>query len=280
MILISGLSGSGKSVALKALEDQGFYCVDNLPAGLLPALADEVGSAPDRYPRIAVGIDARAGRAELKRLPALIGALPLSTDLIFLTAENPVLIQRFSETRRRHPLGSERTLTQAIDEERALLEPLIDRARFVIDTSQLNIHQLRRRIWDLVHPAESLEISNLVLESFAFKHGVPREIDLLFDARCLPNPHWQDHLREATGLERPVREYLAGETMVHSFIDDIDQFLRRWLPAWADEQRSHMTIAVGCTGGQHRSVYVIDELAARWRKRGVRALTHHRELHG
>lgn len=278
LILISGLSGSGKSVALNALEDHGYYCVDNLPGVMLPALASHIQSEPERYQRLAVGIDARAGSEELARLPALIAGLALPAELIFLTAENEVLIRRFSETRRRHPLGSERTLGQAIEEERRIMEPLAEQATHVIDTSESNIHELRRRIRNLVRPAMTQDISSLVLESFAFKKGVPRDVDLVFDARCLPNPHWQPELRACTGLEQPVRDFLGGEPVVREYADDVDRFVRRWLPVWAEEQRSHLTVAIGCTGGKHRSVYLVDALAGRWRDAGLDVATHHREL--
>lgn len=278
LVLVSGLSGSGKSVALNALEDHGYYCVDNLPGALLPALADQIESNPERYQRLAVGIDARAGADELAQLPDLIGRLSLPCDLIFLTAESDVLIRRFSETRRRHPLGGDRTLAQAIAEERTILEPLAEQAAHVVDTSESNIHELRRRIWNLIKPAGTPKISNLVLESFAFKKGVPRDVDLVFDARCLPNPHWQPELRASTGLETSVREFLAGAPLVREFTDDIDRFVRRWLPVWAEERRSHLTIAIGCTGGKHRSVYLVDELARRWREQDLAVVTHHREL--
>ena len=278
LVLVSGLSGSGKSVALNALEDHGYYCVDNLPGALLPALAGQIESNPQRYQRLAVGIDARAGAEELAQLPDLIGQLSLPCDLIFLTAESDVLIRRFSETRRRHPLGGERTLAQAIAEERKILEPLAEQAAHVVDTSESNIHELRRRIWNLIKPAGTPKISNLVLESFAFKKGVPRDVDLVFDARCLPNPHWQPELRASTGLEAPVRDFLTAAPLVREFTDDIDRFVRRWLPVWAEEQRSHLTIAIGCTGGKHRSVYLVDELARRWREQGLAVVTHHREL--
>lgn len=278
LILVSGLSGSGKSVALNALEDHGYYCVDNLPGAMLPALAEQIESNPERYQRLAVGIDARAGAEELARLPALIRELSLPSDLIFLTAESDVLIRRFSETRRRHPLGGDRTVAQAIVEERKILEPLAEQASHVIDTSESNIHELRRRIWNLIKPVGTPGISNLVLESFAFKKGVPRDVDLLFDARCLPNPHWQPELQASTGLEAPVREFLAGAPLVGEFADDIDRFVRRWLPVWAEEQRSHLTVAIGCTGGKHRSVYLVDELARRWREHALAVVTHHREL--
>lgn len=278
VLLISGLSGGGKSVALDALEDHGYYCVDNLPAALLPDLLEQVEARPERYRRLAVGIDARAGADAVSELPALIGQLPMRTRLVFLTADNPVLIRRFSETRRRHPLGADRSLERAIEDERRMLAPLAERADDVIDTSETNIHELRRLIWGLISPAGPARISNLVLESFAFKKGVPRDVDLVFDARCLPNPHWQPGLRAATGLEHPVREYLAGEPLVAEFADDIDRFVRRWLPVWAREQRSHLTIAIGCTGGRHRSVYLVDLLAQRWRGENLRVATHHREL--
>lgn len=278
LLLVSGLSGSGKSVALNALEDHGYYCVDNLPGAMLPALATHIEGEPERYRRLAVGIDARAGIEELARLPRLIRELPLSCDLIFLTAESDVLIRRFSETRRRHPLGGECTLAQAISDERKILEPLAEQATHVVDTSESNIHELRRRIWNLIKPVGTPGISNLVLESFAFKKGVPRDVDLVFDARCLPNPHWQPELRASTGLEAPVREFLSAEPLVREFADDVDRFVQRWLPVWADEQRSHLTIAIGCTGGKHRSVYLVDELARRWREQDLAVVTHHREL--
>jgi len=278
LILVSGLSGSGKSVALNALEDHGYYCVDNLPSAMLPSLAELVDTRPDRYRHVAIGVDARAGADELSALPGRIGGLSVEACVLFLTASSDVLIQRFSETRRLHPLGAERTLSRAIEEERRLLQPLAARATHVIDTSSTNIHELRRRVWRLLGSESGATIRNLVLESFAFKKGVPRDVDLVFDARCLPNPHWVPSLRAATGLERPVREYLAGEEMVGAFLDDVDGFVRRWLPAWAGEQRSHLTIAIGCTGGRHRSVYLVDELAARWRTNGLQVATHHREL--
>jgi len=278
MVVITGMSGGGKSVALNALEDHGYFCVDNLPGAMLPALAHHVAESPERYLGLAVGVDARSGPAELNRLPALIAELPGRTELVFLTTERDVLIRRFSETRRRHPLGRERTLGQAIDEERTLLAPLAEAADHVIDTSETNIHELRRRIWSLISPGGSGQVINLVLESFAFKQGVPRDVDLVFDARCLPNPHWQPELRASTGLERPVRDYLMAEPIVGRFMDDVDEFVRRWLPAWSEEQRSHLTVAIGCTGGRHRSVFLVDELATRWREAGLRVATHHREL--
>ncbi|MEM7053759.1 MAG: RNase adapter RapZ [Pseudomonadota bacterium] len=278
ILLISGLSGSGKSVALNALEDQGYYCVDNLPARLLPALARQVMAEPERYHKLAVGIDARVGLDVLARLSEDIRKLPLTAKLIFLTADNDVLIRRFSETRRRHPLAGPNTLGQAISEEREALIGLERSAHRVIDTSNKNVHDLRRLIWSMVSGASEPGISSLVLESFAFKNGLPRAADLVFDARCLPNPHWQPGLREATGRDDDVVQYLENETSVRQFADDVDQFVRRWLPAWAGEQRSQLMVAIGCTGGQHRSVYLVEQLAKRWQRDGLSVIAHHREL--
>jgi len=278
VVVVSGLSGSGKSVALNALEDHGYFCVDNLPGALLPALAAHVQARGGNYHHLAAGIDARAGPEETARLPELINDLAASVELIFLTADNETLIRRFSETRRRHPLADGCTLAQAIERERAMLEPLAERAEHVIDTSELNIHQLRRRIWELVRPPDEGRGTRLVLESFGYKRGVPRDVDLVFDARCLPNPHWKPELRAATGLEQPVREYLGSEPAVADYLDDVDRFVHRWLPAWTDLQRSHITIAIGCTGGKHRSVYLVDRLVGRWRERGLAVTAHHREL--
>lgn len=278
VVVVSGLSGSGKSVALNALEDQGFFCVDNLPGAMLPALAAHVQSRTGTYRQLAAGIDARAGLEEMATLPELIADLSVPVELVFLTADNDTLIRRFSETRRRHPLADGCTLAQAIERERGMLEPLAERAEHVIDTSEFNIHQLRRRVWELVRPAAERRGARLVLESFGYKRGVPRDVDLVFDARCLPNPHWKPELRAATGLEQPVRDYLGSESTVTEYLEDIDRFVQRWLPAWTDLQRSHITIAIGCTGGRHRSVYLVDRLADRWRESGLEVATHHREL--
>lgn len=278
MVVITGLSGSGKSIALNVLEDHGFYCVDNLPPVMLPTLAAEAAARPDRYERLAVGLDARAGAEELSALPVLMHRLDIRARLLFLTADSDVLIRRYSETRRRHPLAQSRTVAQAIDEERRLLAPLADAAEQVIDTSETNIHDLRRQVWRLVGAGSGTYPIRLTLESFAFKRGLPRDVDLVFDARCLPNPHWQPELRECTGLEQPVREFFSGIKEMSAFVDDVDGFVRRWLPSWAEEPRSHLTVAIGCTGGRHRSVWLVDELASRWRCQDLPVSTHHREL--
>ena len=280
LVIISGLSGSGKTVALHALEDLGYYCVDNLPGNLLPALAQEVRSQPERYPCVAIGIDARSGPEGLERLPVLLESLPGDSGfrLLFLDTDERVLIRRFSETRRRHPLSDLGGLENAIAAERELLAPIRERADWIIDTSESNLHQLRRQIWRTIGVTENETVQSVVLESFAFKRGVPRDVDMVFDARCLPNPHWEPGLRAHTGLEAAVREYLEQHEIVDEFCGDVLGFVQRWLPALAEDQRSLVTIAIGCTGGQHRSVYVVDRIASKLRSQGVRVLVSHREL--
>ena len=280
LVVISGLSGSGKSSALHALEDLSYYCVDNLPGGLLAGLLDEVRSQPGRYRRVAIGIDARTGPDGLDRLVRLFDQLPASEQfkLLFLDADESILIRRFSETRRRHPLASIGGLASAIARERELLEPVRQRADWVIDTSELNIHQLRRQVWRTVAGAAGAGIQSIVLESFAYKRGVPRDVDMLFDARCLPNPHWEPNLRPRTGLDPEVATWLEKNERVEAFADDILAFVRRWLPALAEDQRSLLTIGIGCTGGQHRSVYLVDRIGAALRRNDLPVVLAHREL--
>jgi len=280
IVVISGLSGSGKSVALHALEDLSYYCVDNLPGGLLADLIEEVRSQPERYPRVAIGIDARTGPDGLDKLISLFdrAAGENAFKVVFLDADQRVLVRRFSETRRRHPLAGSEGLEAAISSERALLEPIHQRADAVVDTSETNIHQLRRQIWRSVGQANDERLPSLVLESFAFKRGVPRDVDLVFDARCLPNPHWEPELRARTGLDADVAEFLAAHQMVQDFRADVLGFLRRWLPALAEDQRSIVTVGIGCTGGQHRSVWLASELGRALEGDGQSVVVAHREL--
>lgn len=281
LAVVSGLSGSGKSVALRTLEDLGFYCIDNLPATLLPALAEHaLGAGEARYPRIAVGIDARTASADANELPrafSQLAELGLPPFLLFLDARDEVLLKRFSETRRRHPLGSEGiSLTDAIGRERAVLKPLKQIADVEIDTSELNVYQLRRRILDAL--GISAAGVSLLFESFAFKRGVPNEADFVFDARALPNPHWEPRLRPLSGRDAGVRDYFEQRPEVGEFIDDVERFLKRWLPRFDPSERSYLTVAVGCTGGRHRSVYIIERLQERFRVLGGEVLCFHREL--
>jgi len=282
LIIVSGLSGSGKSIALHVLEDLGYYCIDNLPIGLLPALAEQVVGEPGAHRgQFAVGIDARTLGADLEGFPAMVEDLQakgLDCDIFFLEANDATLLQRFSETRRRHPLSSDKlALNEAIAKERALLEPLSARADLIIDTSLTNVHQLRDLVRERVSHEAPASLS-VLLESFGYKHGVPADADFVFDVRCIPNPHWEPELRALTGRDRPVADYLERQPQVEQLYEDLAGFLERWLPQFESDNRSYMTIAVGCTGGQHRSVYLVERLAEGLQERGRPVLTRHREL--
>lgn len=280
VLIITGLSGGGKSSALDALEDLGFYCVDNLPGPLLDGMVAEVKSQPQTYPRVAIGMDVRMGEQGLKDVIHTLDKLSadLNVTLVFIEAHNDVLMRRFSETRRRHPLIGSSGLSSAIEQERRLLDPIRQRAEQIIDTSENNIHQLRHKIWRLAGQSTDPRIPNIVIESFAFKKGVPREIDFLFDARGLPNPHWEKALRPLDGRDEPVIEWLQSHPEIESFKQDILAFITKWLPSLASGQRSLLTIAIGCTGGQHRSVYLAESLAQALATQGMEAKTFHREL--
>jgi UPF0042 nucleotide-binding protein len=278
--LVTGLSGGGKSTALRALEDLGCYCVDNLPAALLPAFTEQVTRKPEQFSRVALGVDARSPGPDLEMIPTWLqeqDAAGLNCQLLFLTADTKAILKRFSETRRRHPLTSDQlALPQAIDQEKLLLEGLKGRADWVIDTSDTNIHQLRRQVWKCVGGEN--ETMTIVLESFAFKRGVPQDVDFIFDARILPNPYWVETLREFSGLDQPVSEWLEEDQSVTGMLNDILIFLKRWLPEFKQSQRSYVTVGIGCTGGRHRSVYLVDRLAAGLGSEFGRVLIHHREL--
>ncbi len=280
MVVVSGLSGSGKTLALHALEDLGYYCIDNLPGGLLAGLVDEIRSSPSRYARVAIGIDARTGQDGLERLITLLDdkAADLGFRLLFLEADTSVLARRFSETRRRHPLGETSGLAAAIASERELLKPLRERADWIINSTDTNVHQLRRQVLRSVGQAGSGGLRSVVLESFGFKNGVPLDMDFLFDARCLPNPHWIADLRPRTGLDSEVRNWLEQHERVDHFYSDVLGFIQRWLPAMAEDQRSLLTIAIGCTGGQHRSVYLVNRMGQALEAAGHRVIINHREL--
>lgn len=280
IVLVSGLSGSGKSTALRALEDLGCYCVDNLPAALLKEFAKQINKDPSLYPKVALGIDARSRVSEFGQIPGWLDQLQQDGQhcrLLFLTAGSRAIIKRFSETRRRHPLTSDRhALPQAIELEKKLLEPLKQKSDWVIDTSETNIHQLRRQVWNCV--AGKDDAMTVVLESFAFKNGVPPDVDFVFDARNLPNPHWVEGLSELSGLDSGVRKWLEQDESVEGMYSDILNFLIAWLPGFRDSQRSYVTVGIGCTGGRHRSVYLADRLSQELQDKFSRVLTHHREL--
>jgi UPF0042 nucleotide-binding protein len=280
LILVTGLSGGGKSTALRALEDLGYYCVDNLPAALLREFAQQVKSNPSRYSIAALGVDARSPAIDLEEIPAWLGDLEtsgLDCQLLFLTADSKAIIKRFSETRRRHPLTSDqKSLPQAIAEESALLSNLQREADWVIDTSDTNIHQLRRQVWKCA--GSENEAMTIVLESFAFKRGVPQDVDFIFDARILPNPYWVAELRDLSGRDAAVSEWLEQDESVRGMQSDILVFLKNWLPEFQQSQRSYVTVGIGCTGGRHRSVYLVDKLARGLGKDYKNVLIHHREM--
>lgn len=280
LVLVTGLSGGGKSTALRAIEDLGFYCVDNLPAALLPEFAEQIKHGTSIYARVALGIDARSPEQDLREIPAWLDGLSgsgIDCRMLFLDAESKAIIKRFSETRRRHPLTNQgRALPQAIEQETNLLAVLRQKADWVIDTSDTNIHQLRRQVWKCID-ADS-DSMTIVLESFAFKRGVPQDVDLIFDARVLPNPHWVDSLRELSGLDEPVRKWLDEDASVDRLITDVLTFLKTWLPEFRRSQRTYLTVGIGCTGGRHRSVYLVDRLARGLGDDFGAVLIHHREL--
>nr|WP_297459269.1 RNase adapter RapZ [uncultured Halomonas sp.] len=281
LVIISGRSGSGKSIALQALEDLGFYAIDNLPAMLLDELIDELQKDEARRSSIAVSIDARNLPAALKRFPALLEEIRLrgiDCQVVYFTAEDKILLERYSATRRRHPLtrDSEMTLAEAIESEVEALAGIRDLADLVIDTSQLSVHDLRGRIAEQVaqHSSEQL---TLTFESFGFKRGVPLDADTVFDARCLPNPYWDPRLRPFNGRDSEIVEFLEDYPDVIAMVDDIRDWLERWLPAYLASNRSYLTVAIGCTGGQHRSVYLTERLARHFATR-YRVRLRHREL--
>ncbi|HEX6831954.1 MAG TPA: RNase adapter RapZ [Rudaea sp.] len=281
LAVVSGMSGSGKTIALRTLEDLDYYCVDNLPSALMPAFVAAVTrDKPGLHPRLAVGIDVRNRAEDLNRLPEILGELArqgIEHQLIFLDARDDILFKRYSDTRRRHPLSADgRSLNDAIALERKLLRPVASIAERVIDTSDLNVHQLRRLI------ATELGMAggplSLMFESFAYKRGVPADADFVFDARCLPNPHWDSRLRPLSGKDGPVREWLDGKPEVGQFLAQVRDFLDTWLPRFEAENRSYVTICIGCTGGRHRSVYLCERLAEHFRTSREQVLTFHREL--
>jgi len=276
LVLISGLSGSGKSIALNVLADAGYYCVDNLPATLLEELIDELSS--DGYGRVAVAADVRSG-VSLAVLPHEVERLKaagVELHFIFLDARDDTLIARFSETRRRHPLAAEDiTLAEAIGRERDALERIAELAHR-IDTSDLSPNALRAWVKDFVQLGAH-EGLTLLFESFGFKHGIPLDADLVFDVRCLPNPHYDPRLRPLTGRDGPVMQFLEAQPDVGRMLADIRRFVADWLPCYERDNRSYLTVALGCTGGQHRSVYFAEWLAAHFGE-SARVLVRHRSL--
>ena len=282
LVIISGRSGSGKSTALHVLEDAGFNCIDNFPVGLLPALVhNALRDGNQRSQHLAVSIDARNAAADLERFPEILlslDRLDLDCEVIYLDALGPTLVKRFSETRRRHPLTTgQLDLRQAIEAERELLANIADLADLVIDTTQMGtpalIDLIRTRIAE-----KSDQGVSLLFRSFGYKYGVPVDADIVFDIRCLPNPHWVESLRKLTGKEPAVIEYLESQQDVQAMHDDIRRYLETWLPKFEENNRIYITVAIGCTGGQHRSVHMSEKLGAYFRSKMPNVLVRHREL--
>lgn len=282
LIIVSGLSGSGKSVALHQLEDIDFYCVDNIPAALLkPFISHTIRGTDEVYPRTAVGLDARNRPNEIDTIPALVGELSksgIACEVLFLHASDEVLLKRYAETRRKHPLVSpEVSLREAIASERKLLEPIVAAADLVIDTSAMGVHALRELIRERIDRRTDGRLA-LMFESFGYKHGIPGDADFVFDVRSLPNPYWQPALRHLTGRDAPVVAYLAAHESVRVMIAALIEFLTARIGEFAQANRSYLTIAIGCTGGQHRSVYIAEELARHFRGVHPQVLTRHDSL--
>ena len=282
LIIVSGLSGSGKSVALHALEDLGFYCVDNIPASLLGYFVEDLLKRRDTaYENVAVGLDARNRPADIDTVPRMKAELApkgIACEIIFLQAADDVLLSRFSETRRKHPLSAAGvSLRDAIVQERDLLGPVINSADLTIDTTRTTVYELRDWMSTRVARRETHALS-ILIQSFGYKHGLPADADFVFDVRCLPNPYWEPRLRNLNGRDKAVIAFLDQHTEVAAMLDDIEAFLVRWIPRYQSFERSYLTVAIGCTGGQHRSVFFAEQLAQRLTPRYGDIATRHNEL--
>jgi UPF0042 nucleotide-binding protein len=282
LIILSGLSGSGKSVALHMLEDLGYYCADNIPAGHLHAFVRETLLSGDpAYRRMAVGVDARNRMEEIRSVPQTIRKLKVDNiecEIVFLHAEEAVLVKRYNETHRPHPLAGEgRSLKEAIRAERELLGPLADEADVVLDTSRTSVHELRELVRARIH-REARQGLSLMFQSFGFRHGLPGDSDFVFDARGLPNPYWEPTLKALSGRDMAVARYLEQYDTVQKFLGDVTGFLEYWIAKYEDSNRQYLTVSIGCTGGYHRSVYVVEKLAEHFRATARDVLVRHNEL--
>ena len=275
LIIVTGLSGSGKSIALRALEDSGYYCIDNLPATMLPHIPEHLDVA--HHDLVAVSIDSRS--AAIETLPSHIKKLEsqhINTKVLFLESNIETLVKRFSETRRKHPLSQDNaTQAESIALERNILSDLGNLGH-VIDTSNLSANTLRSWVKEVV--ASEHAGLTLLFTSFGFKHGIPLDADFVFDVRCLPNPHYDPNLREFTGRDANVQTFLETQSAVHEMLKDIREYIEKWLPCFVTDNRSYLTVAIGCTGGQHRSVYFVEKLSQYFMSKQQKVLTRHREL--
>ncbi|MDG6881282.1 glmZ(sRNA)-inactivating NTPase [Phocoenobacter uteri] len=277
LIIISGRSGSGKSVALRALEDMGYYCVDNLPLSLIPSLVDILSKTNDS---IVVSLDIRNYPNYIKKFDNLLSELPnyVNTRFIFLDCNPNILIQRYSDSRRLHPLSKENlSLEGAITLETKLLTPLYQYANNIIDTTHLSTHELAAKLRNLLTDSENKEL-HIIVESFGFKYGIPPDADYVFDVRFLPNPYWDINLRSMTGLEKPVQDFLSNHQLVEQFIQKTSDYLEMWLTELEHNNRSYLTIAIGCTGGKHRSVFVAEQLFEYFKQKNHNVKIRHRQL--
>ncbi len=282
IIVVSGLSGSGKSVALHRLEDLGYYCIDNMPAALLPQLIEQLNLTADpMYRDLAIGLDGRNKRTDLAAIPKFVEDLEkrnIHAEILFLTTEDEILIKRYSESRRRHPLSSNKiSLEDAILLEREMLAPLSNSADILFDTTRTNVHELRDLLAKRIHTRLPGTMS-LQFKSFGFKYGVPVDAEYIFDVRCLPNPYWDQSLRGFSGLDQPVIDFLDSQEMVQKMLNDISHFLSNWIPEFMRNNRSYLTIAIGCTGGHHRSVYLAERLTEIFSEQFKQVLVRHSEL--
>ena len=279
--IVSGLSGSGKTIALQVLEDLDYYCIDNLPLELLSELVEK--SLKDRLylDKVAIGIDARTVGSNFSEFHEIIQQIRnnnIDCDVLFLNAQTNVLLKRFSETRRKHPLTNEQTsLEEAIERERLVLEMIRNESSHQIDTTNSNVHQLRDQIKDLI-TLNNQPVMALQFLSFGFKHGLPSDMDMMFDMRCLPNPHWETALRPLTGKDQAVEDFLNQHDSCNEMFTDIQQYVEKWLPCFEDNNRNYLTIAIGCTGGQHRSVYMVERLARYFKQQRESVIARHKEL--
>ncbi|KGQ56052.1 glmZ(sRNA)-inactivating NTPase [Gallibacterium anatis] len=277
LVIISGRSGAGKSVALKALEDIGYYCIDNLPLFLIPQLIEKLGSGQQT---VAISVDIRNIPLDAKELESILEQLPHScnTKIIYLDADRNSLIRRYSDTRRLHPLSKENlSLEGSIDLEKERLEPLFQHANFIIDTTNLSTHQLAEKLREFVRGNADKELQ-IIIKSFGFKYGIPQDADYIFDVRFLPNPHWEPKLRPLTGLDQPIINFLRQYDVVREFIYSTCNYIETWLPLLEQNNRSYLTICIGCTGGKHRSVYIAQQLAEYFKAKGKNIKIQHNSL--
>ncbi|MEN7342236.1 MAG: RNase adapter RapZ [Pseudomonadota bacterium] len=282
IVIVSGLSGSGRSVALNTMEDLGYFCVDNLPLSLLPTLMRDLEADDTPHgDKVAIGVDARNKSTDIQELRSHIDAVRAAgahCEILFLKTDDNTLLKRFSETRRKHPLAvNDVSLRDAIAQERARLMPILNLADLVIDTTRTSVYDLRDEIRNRIAGREPHQLSILV-ESFGFKHGLPRDVDYVFDLRCLPNPYWEPTLREHTGLDATVARFLEEKPLVNAMEKSIVDFLLEWIPAFQNFSRSYLTIGIGCTGGQHRSVYMAERVASALRAQYPMVTVRHQEL--